>query len=57
MKFQVVRQIAVEAESVDEAINKTKPSEGVTTSINVSAIPEPRPTQKPSQAVSTSGPQ
>lgn len=41
MQYTVNRQIAIEAESAEEALEKTKPSEGTTISFNVN----PRPSQ------------
>lgn len=48
MEFIVNRQIAIEAESPEEALEKTKPSEGKTISFSVNPRPQP-----PQQAIRT----
>ncbi len=50
MQFIVNRQIAIEAETPEEALEKTKPNEGTTISLNVN----PRPQSQVQQITSTS---
>jgi hypothetical protein len=45
MQYIVNRQIAIEAESPEEALEKTKPVEGTTISIN--ANPRPQQVSRP----------
>lgn len=47
MQFIVNRQIAIDTETPEEALEKTKPSEG--TSISLSVNPRPQPPQTPTR--------
>ena len=45
MQFIVNRQIAIEAETPEEALEKTKPNEGNSISLGVNPRPQPLQTQ------------
>lgn len=55
MEILVNRGTVVEAETIEEALEKTKPSQGTTTSLN--AVPRPAGVQGQSITQASGGPQ